>query len=87
MNEDGTNQTNLTNNLGDDNDPAWAPSGTLLSFASNRDGDKFEIYRMSSTGTNQLRLTTNSANDVATTWPPGASRFNPTATATKKSTR
>ncbi len=75
MNTDGTNQTNLTQNLGDDDDPAWAPSGTLLAFASNRDGDKFELYRIGSDGNGLVRLTTNSFNDVAPTWPAGRISF------------
>ena len=76
MNADGTNQVNVTNNLADDNDPVWAPSGTMLGFASNRDGDKFEIYRANADGTGTpTRLTNNSFNDVAPAWPPGQITF------------
>jgi len=76
MNPDGTGQTNLTNNAGDDINPAFiAGTGTLIAFASNRDGDKFEIYRMNADGTSQTRLTNNSFNDLAPTWPPGFITF------------
>lgn len=75
MNPDGTNQTNFTQNVADDNDPAWSP-GSLLAFASNRDGDKTEIYRLGAgDGSPLLRLTNNSFNDVAPAWPPGRITF------------
>ena len=75
MNADGTNQTNFTQNGADDNDPAWSP-GPLLAFASNRDGDKTEIYRLGAgDGSPLLRLTNNSFNDAAPSWPPGRITF------------
>ena len=76
MGADGSAQTNITQNMADDIDPSWAPSGTLLGFASNRDGDKYEIYRTPADGTGTpTRLTTNSFNDLSTTWPPGQITF------------
>jgi len=76
INADGTNPINVTQNVADDNDPTWAPSGTMLGFASNRDGDKFEIYRANADGTGTpTRLTNNSFNDVAPSWPPGRITF------------
>ncbi len=76
MNVDGTNPINVTQNVAEDNDPTWAPSGTMLGFASNRDGDKFEIYRANADGTGTpTRLTNNSFNDVAPSWPPGRITF------------
>ncbi|MBA3322780.1 MAG: ScyD/ScyE family protein, partial [Pyrinomonadaceae bacterium] len=86
MNADGTNPIDFTSqdrsgdgiaddNGADDIDPAWAPSGTILAFASNRDGNRFEIYRLATNGTLQLRLTNNSFDDVAPSWPPGQITF------------
>ena len=37
MNADGTGQTNLTNNRGSDDSPAWSPDGTRIAFASDAD--------------------------------------------------
>ena len=85
MAADGSGQTNLTKNGGDDVDPTYAPSGTLLAFASNRDGDKFEIYRMASDGTTSAPDETNSFNDVAPAWPAGGSRFKATGMAMTRS--
>jgi len=83
MGADGSGQTNVTRNEADDNDPAWAPSGTMLAFASNRDGDKFNIYRSNADGSGLLQLTTDRApaagifsfNDVSPTWPAGRITF------------
>ena len=43
MDADGSNQTRLTNDLGQDNRPSWSPDGTKIAFASARDGNS-EIY-------------------------------------------
>lgn len=77
MGADGTAQTNLTQNLADDIGPAWAPgAGNPLAFATNRDGDKFEIYRFNSAdGSGLLRLTNNTANDLSPAWPLGRISF------------
>ena len=81
MGTDGTAQTNVTRNMADDNDPSWAPSGTQLGFASNRDGDKFNIYRIGVDGNNLVQLTFDPAspasafNDTSTTWPAGRITF------------
>jgi uncharacterized repeat protein (TIGR03803 family) len=61
MNSDGTNQTRLTNNPAQDNDPSFNSDGSRIVFTSYRDGQG-EIYVMNADGTNQTRLTfTNSA--------------------------
>jgi Tol biopolymer transport system component len=37
VNADGTNQTNITNQPGDENSPAWSPDGTeILAFLVRR---------------------------------------------------
>jgi Tol biopolymer transport system component len=70
MNADGTGQTNLTNDPGDDYDPVWSPSGTEVAFESNRDGD-FDIYVMNADGSNVRNVTNNSgADDQSASWSP-----------------
>ncbi len=46
MNPDGSDQTNLTKNPANDLDPAVSPDGAKIAFASTRDGDNAEVYRM-----------------------------------------
>jgi hypothetical protein len=75
INADGSGSaTNLTNSGGASNqDPAWAPDGSEIAFASDRDGS-FDIYRMSSTdGSNQTKLTSSGGDDTKPTWSPDGS--------------
>jgi TolB protein len=59
MNADGSNQTNLTNNLSHDYEAAWSPDKNKIVFVSERDGNP-EIYTMNLNGTNLRRLTSSS---------------------------
>ena len=45
MDADGSNQTNLTNNVGYDESPKLSPDGTKIGFAFARDSN-IEIYVM-----------------------------------------
>ncbi len=66
--------TNLTNNLEDDDLPAWSPDGSKVAFTSNRDG-MGEIYVMSSDGSGVTRLTFTSAREGAATWSPDGKKI------------
>lgn len=63
MGTDGTNQTRLTNAVGNDISPSWTGDGTKLVFSSQRDGND-EIYSMNADGSGQTRLTNNAAADT-----------------------
>jgi TolB protein len=63
MNADGSNQTRLTAEPGNDTSPKWSPDGRIL-FISDRDGRK-EIYVMNGDGSNVTRLTTIGASQAA----------------------
>ncbi|MEO5906404.1 MAG: DUF5050 domain-containing protein [Saprospiraceae bacterium] len=56
-NEDGTQQTRLTNSSGFDTDAKWNSDGTKIVFSSIRDGSPFNIYIMNADGNNVMRLT------------------------------
>jgi TolB protein len=57
MNPDGTDQRRLTYENAADETPALSPDGSMIAFASQRNGGTFEIFLMNSDGTNQRRLT------------------------------
>jgi YVTN family beta-propeller protein len=52
-------QTRLTDNLSEDNDPAWSPDGAHIAFLSDREvgGGNRGLYVMNSDGSNTRRLT------------------------------
>jgi len=56
MNNDGTEQVNLTNNSGNDSWPSWSPNGDKIIFSSYRTGN-WEVYIMDIDGSNQFNLT------------------------------
>lgn len=60
MAPDGSDIFNLTNNSGDDFDPAWSPDGSQVAFVSNREngqeGGQF-IYVMNADGSGVRQLT------------------------------
>ena len=74
MNSDGTNQTRITNNPGNDGPSSWSPDGSKIAFSSDRDGNS-EIYTMNADGTNQVRLTNNSVVDQSPIWSPDGSKI------------
>ena len=55
MDNDGGNQRNLTNHLGEDRDPSWSPNGKQILFTSDREdrgGDR-QVYVMDIEGNNR----------------------------------
>ncbi len=74
MDADGSDQTNLTNILGSDFQPAWSPDGTKIAYAINYGGDQ-EVYVMDADGSNQTNLTDNEAHEAAPAWSPDGTKI------------
>ena len=70
MNADGTEQRNLTNTPGvQDQEPNWSPDGGRIAFVSDRDGD-YEVYTVRPNGSSVRQLTFNDAFEFRPNWSP-----------------
>src|SRR6266568_465852 len=58
VNPDGTGLVNLTNDMGDDSEPAVSADGTRIAWISDRDQGNRDVYVMNADGTDVQRLTT-----------------------------
>lgn len=74
MNNDGSNQTRLTNNTAYDDAAVWSPDGSKIVFESSRDG-QINLYLMNPDGSNQTRLTTTNDSDVNPQWSPDGTKI------------
>lgn len=59
VSKDGTGLIQLTKHAGRNVTPAFSPDARRIAFVSNRDGDKYQIYVMSTDGSKVTRLTAN----------------------------
>ena len=74
MDEDGSNQVQLTSHAGKDRGPAWSLDGSKIAFHSDRTGN-WEIFVMDAedgegNGDNLLQLTNNGVVDAHADWSP-----------------
>ncbi len=71
INIDGTGRRQLTFPSGyRDWRPWYSPDGRFIAFASNREGNQYDIYVMDSDGQNPRRLTTSTSLDHYPVWGP-----------------
>src|SRR5882672_4810202 len=72
MNADGSGQTRLTNEPGNDDSPSWSPDGAKIIFRSDRvrDGSdpSSQVWVMNSDGTGQADLSPTSDGDYSANW-------------------
>lgn len=75
MNADGTGQTRLTRQKGDDAQPTWAPDGSAIAFSSARndpDGGGDEVYVIRPDGSCLTWLTNGARDSTDPDWRPGS---------------
>ncbi|OPZ82459.1 MAG: translocation protein TolB [bacterium ADurb.Bin429] len=69
INIDGTGRRQLTAPVGyRDWRPWYSPDGKYIAFASNREGNQYDIYVMDADGQNPRRLTTSTSLDHFPVW-------------------
>jgi Tol biopolymer transport system component len=69
MDENGGNQTQLTDHPANEYHPAWSPNGARIIFVSERDGNA-ELYTMNPNGGDQQRLTDTPYWETSPSWGP-----------------
>jgi dipeptidyl aminopeptidase/acylaminoacyl peptidase len=74
VNSDGRGIVRLTNNPGEDTDPAWSPDGTRIAYTSERDGGR-AIYVMNEDGSDVKRLTPLTWQSFRPSWSPDGTRL------------
>jgi len=74
INEDGSNQLQVTHDSAYTRYPSWSPNGAKIAFLSQRDGNN-ELYTINADGTNILRLTNSPGNDIFPYWSPDGTRI------------
>lgn len=67
--DSGRNPIRITNDPGDERDPAWSPDGRQLAYASNRDGN-WDLYVYDLASRETRRLTYDLAFQAAPAWSP-----------------
>jgi len=75
MDADGSNQTPLTTNTGDEFWPDWSPDGRKIAFYSLIGGGNSEIYVVDSDGSNLTKLTNNPFRDETPVWSPDGNKI------------
>ena len=75
MNSDGSEQTNLTDDVeADYREPDWSPDGARIAFFTSRDRDG-EIYVMNPDGSGLTRLTDVPGVDTSPNWSPDGAKI------------
>ncbi len=75
MNDDGTNQVRLTDNLVVDNHPTWSPDGKKIAFVSQKQNGSFAIFLMNADGTDRTEITTLNGSTASLSWSPDGGKI------------
>ncbi len=69
MNDDGSEQRNLSRHPAHDSEPTWSPDGRKIAFTSRRDGGQ-EIYVVNADGSGLRRLVRSPNREFGPAWSP-----------------
>ena len=69
LDPNGSGLTAITNSQGQQDDPAWAPTGTHLTDAKVVIG-RFQIFRIRADGAGVVNLSNNGSNEYGARWSP-----------------
>jgi Tol biopolymer transport system component len=75
MNPDGTGQTRLTTQPGEDLYPAVSPDGTRIAYTREMPGGSFDVFVMNADGTGGANLTERAGQDYYSAWSPDGTRI------------
>jgi Tol biopolymer transport system component/outer membrane murein-binding lipoprotein Lpp len=76
IDEDGSNETGLTDNLPSAGGPVWSPDGEQIAFTRQReDPTPTDIYVMDADGTNERPLADNPAMRLGSAWSPDGAQI------------
>ncbi|MDQ3946702.1 MAG: hypothetical protein M3357_16430, partial [Actinomycetota bacterium] len=78
MNADGSGVTRLTNDPGEDREPAWSPDGTkivFVSYGAGVVGSSSDLFVMNADGTGVTNLSRTSGFDDEPAWSPDGTRI------------
>ncbi|RLB80221.1 MAG: Tol-Pal system beta propeller repeat protein TolB [Deltaproteobacteria bacterium] len=71
MDPEGGEPVQLTENVGNNEDPCWSPDGRYIVFSSNRLGP-YHLYIMTANGQNQRRISPRKGEQTSPSWGPSA---------------
>ncbi|MBN1376068.1 MAG: PD40 domain-containing protein [Dehalococcoidia bacterium] len=74
INEDGSNQMELTDETSDNWIPCWSPDDKKIAFVSNRDNTE-QIYIMNADGSDQTNISNTIYSDSNPSWSPDGSKI------------
>ena len=75
MNQDGSDQRQSTDTIGDNFDPEWSPNGAKFVFASTRETTATNVFTMNADGSNQVQLTGPGGANLNPTWSPDGTKI------------
>ena len=85
MNADGSAQTRLTNDLANDDCPAWSPDGSKIVFRSDRERDccdpSAQVWIMNTDGSDLTNISSSGNGDYSASWASGSNNQSPVANA------